>query len=441
MLNKRKTTRRQGRLGRSRLAASCLAGSVGAVLVLLLLSACSSVFTSSLGGRIIDQEAYDEGNTVGVADASVWLYTSKKDWEADFAAYAEGDESTLPDAPARSKYKYFQSTVTGEDGSYQFNGFVWQTIFPQFGKTADRNEIFLLIYHRDYGLWKNPVPLFIVSDVTTQLDMIRITNLWHDARVSGRVLDWASDSGQGLGGVSVNIYIAENWQYDGNTIIEEKYTTSPNRTVTTDADGYYVSDLRFPMKPSRAANNGNAPIRVAFERENYRSVDPADGSGLSNPGLVTDNDINNNGRLAADGDYGDAFFRVVIEKKSDAKPVNTVEAVTMQRWRFSTTVRGRVREAGGPPYEYLNGVEVTLGIPVITDTSPVRISEAININETTQEDGHFNFGTVSWEMKDLLPANRKNGNVEFEVDPDLTASQTITVLRPGVAVNLILETP
>ncbi|HRW24558.1 MAG TPA: hypothetical protein P5298_09110, partial [Spirochaetia bacterium] len=131
-----------------------------------LAASCSAVFRSSIQGSVIDLEDWDDGTTTGVADAKIFLYTDDKARDADYDAFVDGDESTLPDGAARTERQYFQSTVTDADGGYDFTGFIWESLFPKYGKTADRDEVFFLIYHPDYGLWKNPTPLYVVSDVT-----------------------------------------------------------------------------------------------------------------------------------------------------------------------------------------------------------------------------------------------------------------------------------
>lgn len=185
---------------------------LGLLFALVLgMSSCSAVFRSSIQGRILDLEEWNDGNTEGVSDARVFLYTNSHDRNADYASFKEWDEATLPD---KADVKYFQSTVTDTNGNYDFSGFVWETFNSKYGKTADRYEVFMLIYHPDYGLWKNPSPVYVVSDVTNQIDDIRIEDLYNEGRLSGKVLDWKN--GKGLGGVTINFYVAKSWTYNGS---------------------------------------------------------------------------------------------------------------------------------------------------------------------------------------------------------------------------------
>jgi len=240
-----------------RLAAAAL----GAALAL----SCSTVFTSSITGTIIDREDYDDGTTTGIAGARVILYTDETAWDEDYAAYVDGDESTLPDGSGRTAYRYFQSTVTDAQGGYEFSGFVWEACFPEYGKTADRRQVYLLIYHPDYGLWRNPVPLYVVSDVTNRLDAIRITDLWNEGRMAGRVVDWSD--GDGLGGVTVGFTVADSWAYDaGGAFTNVVFPDGPTTTVTTDGDGRFAVDLAFRKMPDREADRGTGPVRVSVTK-------------------------------------------------------------------------------------------------------------------------------------------------------------------------------
>jgi hypothetical protein len=419
-----------------------------ALAITLSLTGCSAVFRSSIQGRIIDLEDWDNGTTTGVEDATVFLYTDQKARDADLAAFIEGDDTTRPDGSGRPERLYFQSTVTDTNGAYDFTGFIWESLFPKYGKTADRNEIFLLIYHPDYGLKPNPPPLYVVSDVTNQLDLMKIEDLWNEGRLSGTVLNWKDD--EGLEGVTVNFYVAKSWTYDaGGNFTNVSWPTTASATTTTapGGDGRWTATVRFPMKPNRTvhATHNNAPVRVAFVLNNYRANDPSDGSGLSNAGLVTDVDIDRDGRTAVDGDYKDAFVLATLEyddAAGEAKLVS-VPAISLQRWRFSATVRGRVRD-NGTPKEYINGVKVTLGVPdLLSGTTYTAYSEK-QVNGTIETDGVFDLGTIQWKMSDIdvVEETQKAGEVGIEIegnDAPLTGGPS--TLSPDSTVVLELVIP
>ncbi|MBU0926487.1 MAG: hypothetical protein KKA67_01955 [Spirochaetes bacterium] len=444
-------------------AAPPLPAIIAGALALLFFASCSVVFRSSIQGTVIDSEAWADGTTTGVGDAKVFLYTDLAARDADYAAYVDGDDTTLPDGSAKTAFAYFQSTVTDADGAYDFTGFIWEKFFSEYGKTADRAEVYLLIYHPDYGIWKNPVPLFVVSDVTNQLPQIAIEDLWNEGRLAGTVLDWKDD--KGLAGVAVNFYVAESWSYDeSGNFTNIIYPTALTSTATTDNDGRWVATVRFPMKPNRTihASHNNAPVRILFVRENYRANDPADGTDLDtmNASVVpstmsidsqkiqTDKDVDRDGLKPSDGDYEDAFILVKIIKNIESVAVPRVNDITMQRWRFSATARGRVSDGAAPATRvYYNGIEILLTAPAPGGTVYRDISSSQTVGETTT-DGHFDLGTVTWEMADIVDIGDAAGNadeqengkiaIEILVDENLPTSGGKNRLEPDVTLTLEL---
>lgn len=409
------------------------ARTAAAALCAALVLSCSTVFTSSITGTVIDREDYDEGTTTGVADARVFLYTDETGWSEDWAAYVDGDESTLPDGPERTEYRYFQSTVTDAQGRYEFSGFVWEACTPEYGKTADRRQIYLLVYHPDYGLWKNPVPLYVVSDVTNRLDAIRITDLWNEGRMAGRVVDWSD--GEGLGGVTVGFTVADSWTYDaGGSFTNVVFPDGPTTTVTTDGDGWFTADLRFRMMPDRDADRGTGPVRVTFARSGWRANDPFDGTGLANPGIVASADLDRDGRTAADGDYEDAYLPSTVAVKSGTHVLTSLPDIELQRWRFSVDVRGRVKSGA----TYLNGAKVTLEVPSGGGTRYTAYSEQLVSGDTTI-DGYFSLGTVAWEIGDAMDPSTGEVPVTLLLDGAAPGSGGISTLLPDATVVLSLE--
>jgi len=408
-------------------------------LLLALSGSCSTVFRSSIQGTIIDLEDYADGTTTGVGDAKVFLYTDLAARDEDFSAYVNGNESTLPDG--QSELKYFQSTVTDADGSYDFTGFIWQDLFPVFGKTADRKEVYLLIYHPDYGLWRSPGALYVVSDVTNQLDLIKIEDLWNQGRLAGTVLDWSDD--EPLGGVAVNFYVAESWTYDAAGAIDSAvYPNNATATATTDADGRWSTDLTYRKMPDRAGDKGTAPVRVVYVLNNYRVNDDLPGdTGLTatnaGVGLVTDVDLDRDGATAAGGDYEDAFVVATAQVESDTHVMTTLPDVTMQRWRFSASVNGSVVDDATPP----NGIDgITVNMVVAGETYSADSAPTDTANST--ESGRFNLGTVTWLISDIVdPAKRLTGetSVAMSVTGATYESGFLTSLLPDAQRSITIK--
>ncbi len=406
-----------------------------------LAASCSAVFRSSIQGSVIDLEAWDDGTTTGVADAKIFLYTDDKARDADYDAFVDGDESTLPDGAARTERQYFQSTVTDADGGYDFTGFIWESLFPKYGKTADRDEVFFLIYHPDYGLWKNPTPLYVVSDVTNNLDYIKIEDLWNEGRLAGTVLDWKDDDG--LAGATVSFYVAESWDYDASGgFTSVVYPTAPTATTTTDADGAWVATVRFPMEPDRSthAAHNDAPVRIAYTLTNYRCNDDEPGNtGLTNASIVTDADLDRDGRTAAQGDYEDAYVQATLEYDAEEGEavLGSAPTVTMQRWRFSATVAGTVVD-NADGITGINGVTVDLAVKdreYSADSAPVDTA-------ASTENGRFDLGTIVWEIGDGSgSADWKVGEVTVTMATTGAAlvSGGIATLKPDAQRNLTLR--
>ncbi|MBN1519809.1 MAG: hypothetical protein JW923_06950 [Spirochaetales bacterium] len=397
----------------------------GAVVLALLLAAapltaCSSVFTASIQGTLIDTEAYDDGQTLGIADAIVYLYTDEDAWNGDYAAFVERNEATLPDAPGKASYRYFQSTQSGSDGSYQFTGFIWESMAPEYGKTADRRQIFILAYHPDYGLWKNATPIYVVSDVTARLPPIKMTDLWHEGRLSGNVADWKD--GQEFTGAGVRIYVAESWEYDaGGNPVSILWPESPSATDTVN-DGYWTADVSFPVMPSRAADLRKAPVRVVYALSGYRANDPVDGTDLDSVNdtslgagvLIRDQDLDRDGRTPTDPsspDYDDAFVEALVFSSEDQPLTSLPGTVSLQRWQFSATVQGRVSD-GLTPKTYLDGVEVSLAVP--GSAEPELTTTATRTSGEVSYPGSFSFGTVSWELGDITVDLNSSGGIVDE---------------------------
>ncbi len=158
--------------------------------VIIFIFSCSTVFTASVEGKVIlryteekevpineeDEEAETkvevEEKEDGLKNTLIFLYDNKENWLSDYNSYdynAENPETSLPNAAEKESYLYYQMTETNTEGKFSFSGFMWKTTKPGYGKTGDRREVYILIYHEDYGLHKNLSPIFIISNATTTI--------------------------------------------------------------------------------------------------------------------------------------------------------------------------------------------------------------------------------------------------------------------------------
>lgn len=422
----------------------------------LVLAGCSVVFSSSINGRVIDKEERENNNNVvGVSDARVYLYTDQAAWEADYNAYVEGNTDTLPDAPDRRPYRYFQSTTTDSNGNYQFAGVVWETMNSAYGKTADRKEVYILVYHPNYGLWKNPNPYIVISDVTTEFPPMEIEDLYNEGRLSGRVLDWKD--GKPLANAAVNIYVPKKWSYTSDDKVDAaslEFPTTAAYSVNTDADGYWSATIRYKKMGGHADRVNKTRVRVAWNETDYRAEDPAKGTpaGTSlNSGTVSgDRDLDGNGRTALEGDTNDWYLLsddIPASTSTDPQTLITPE-VTLQRYRFTVNVSGRVLDASDATGKTaINGARVVLTVPSPNGTEFDAYSQTRDTQNGTEE-GYFNLGTVEWFVEDIPnEAEQKTGTVSVKTEVYLDGSTTpasnvtgaVTTLKPDTAVYLNLK--
>ena len=148
-------------------------------LVLILSSiafSCSSVFSAGLSGKVVDAESTSNPKA-GIQDVEVYVYTKEKDRDADFDSW----DGSSRFSPTTSKY-YIGHTTTDSSGEFNISKIVWEAFFPEFGKTADYAEVFILFYHENFGLIKNSNVAMVMSDATAnsvyqELTKIRTTTV------------------------------------------------------------------------------------------------------------------------------------------------------------------------------------------------------------------------------------------------------------------------
>jgi len=241
----------------------------------MLLSGCSSVFSAYISGTVYDDEEVNaEGKPVPIEDVTVYLYADKESRDADYAQwYNDGaEDGPLPHEGA-AEPDYFLETQTNENGQYEFSGFTWQEMNPEFGKTADRQNVYFLFYHRNYGLQKNSNPdeIKVISEINTPVPSQMLSKYMNTAVVKGTVLD---EFGNSLEDAAVNAYVPEDWSYTGDgTEIDESsldWGSNPSPvTDYTDAAGAFEITVSYHQKPSREDNRENTLIRLTYTLDGY----------------------------------------------------------------------------------------------------------------------------------------------------------------------------
>lgn len=108
------------------------------LLIIMLAVSCSSVFYGNVSGRLVDMDT-----KTGIENATVYLYTDKG--ARDSAFNSSRDSGKAPSSG------FYASDITDQSGSFSINKVYWKTNSPDFGKTADTNEMYLLFYKEGYG--------------------------------------------------------------------------------------------------------------------------------------------------------------------------------------------------------------------------------------------------------------------------------------------------
>ncbi len=117
--------------------------------VIFALTSCSAVFDSAISGTVKDRSARETSSTQsgGIADAMVYAYEDKDAWEKAYNNWNENKNTVFSDLSV-------PSAKSTSDGSFSISSLRWKTNSPVYGKDADCRTIYLLVFHKDYGLIK-----------------------------------------------------------------------------------------------------------------------------------------------------------------------------------------------------------------------------------------------------------------------------------------------
>lgn len=397
-------------------------------------SSCSVVFTSSLSGEVHDRERYeDAAANSGIQDLYVYLYLEKEDRDADLNSWAGGTGPIPDNPPDLPEPRYFQKTVTGQDGSFSFNGLIWNTLFPQYGKTADRRQVHLLFYHRTYGLAANETPVYIVSDVTNIPGPFLLTRIMNTATIQGYLKDQEDQSA--LENVTVQLWVPNLWLYDNSGQItglsEEKidgktvWPGNPTYQLNTDAEGRYRGEISFPMLPSTEDNRGTVKIRATFRRTGYIAENSAD-SKITDSGWDPDKDGEDN-----------PYYQSV---EIIAETVTLLPDISLARELNSTYLSGKVLDTSSG--SGVENVTVEIYIPSdwdydqdgFIDPSAAQWPTRPTYTETTDSGGRYQ-ATVEFPRRPTRVDNQGNTLariiyskpqylVSHETDQDLTKNES-----------------
>ena len=332
--------------------------------LVLSATACSVVFTGSITGTLADETEYENGDAgSGITDAAVYLYTEEINRDTDLAAW-NADNTVFPDNPEGGVPGYFLKTITDDQGAYTFNGFIWNELFPEYGKSGDRKEVFLLFYHKRYGLTKNPYPVYVVSDVTNRIPVFTLSRIMNTAEISGTLVD--KSTGEALPNAGVSIWVPESWSYlsDGSIDTDEssdaKFTwgDNPSYTALTDELGEWQQEISYRMLPSVAENLGTVVVRLNFSASGYIAENSADAEiidggwdrdangsiendeddGYQQSGEISSGSYTDLGEIGLSDELNTAVVsgRLVNSNTSEGESNVTVQIFTAEDWEYTS---------------------------------------------------------------------------------------------------------
>ena len=133
------------------------------MLILLAITSCSSVFSGGFTGKIMeDKGGLDDSANTPLAGATVFIYTDEGTRNSDYdRAISNGTKPSNATA----------TTTTNDNGQFSVSKIIWKTNNPSFGKTADKINLYLIIYKSGFGVNgfnKNSNSISIASDSTNE---------------------------------------------------------------------------------------------------------------------------------------------------------------------------------------------------------------------------------------------------------------------------------
>lgn len=356
-----------------------------AVVCIIILSSCSSVFTAYITGTLLDEESAEDTPLTGV---TVYLYGNEQLRNADFSQWEK--KGTFPEESGNA----FMVNTTDGNGEYIFSGFTWHDLFPQWGKTADYQDVFFLYYHRDYGLTMNYFPMRVVSDVTNTLPTVKILKLTRTVTIMGTFLDAAGqDFGGGL--PEVEIYVPWEWSYTSTGDINYtsiEWSETDVYSAAVQADGAYSVDISFP-RISSAGTGGSeaAPLRMIINSNIYLMEEE------KNPGNVNVHDVwfDIDGDSYRDDNETRGYYAFEVPGTYDDGTYVVSDDLVLSGEENSAELRGTVRDFDDSLAE-LQGAQVEVFVPeawIYTAGtglySDVEWSQAPTAAVLTDADGEF----------------------------------------------------
>ena len=135
------------------------------LLIMILLTSCSGVYYGGITGSVVDE------NGDGINDVMVAVYFDEAARDTDYNSYDKEGHADFA-APSADGIAY-----TNASGAYSFSKVYWKTNSAEYGKDADKTNVYLLFYNEDYGLTKSDSSVTLYSESTSQIKTAELTSI------------------------------------------------------------------------------------------------------------------------------------------------------------------------------------------------------------------------------------------------------------------------
>ena len=135
------------------------------LLIMILLTSCSGVYYGGITGSVVDE------NGDGINDVMVAVYFDEAARDTDYNSYDKEEHADFA-APSADGIAY-----TNASGAYSFSKVYWKTNSAEYGKDADKTNVYLLFYNEDYGLTKSDSSVTLYSESTSQIKTAELTSI------------------------------------------------------------------------------------------------------------------------------------------------------------------------------------------------------------------------------------------------------------------------
>lgn len=136
------------------------------ILLIIILTSCSAVYYGGITGTVKDAETGE-----GINDVMVAVYFDEGRRNSEYDAYDKNAHADFNPAGADG------IAYTSANGSYSFSKVWWETNSPEYGKDADKADVYLLFYNENYGLTKSDSSVTLYSESTSQIKTAELTSI------------------------------------------------------------------------------------------------------------------------------------------------------------------------------------------------------------------------------------------------------------------------